>query len=150
MEHLENYSIYDNRDCKNKLCIIVCDALDLEFQDEVKKIIIHGIMYNHYLSESYKLIIRALEESKYSISGFIESDFKSNCKHYNQLYKVNIGDYCIIKDSYKDERYGIFDKIIVFLNNGIGMKQGWIRRENLLFIEKIEKDTILEKCCCDD
>ncbi len=144
------YSINDDTDCRNKICIIICDALDVELKVESKKVVVHGTMFNHYLSKNYNYIIKALKESRYSLSGFIENDFKSNIKAYTDLYKINVGDYCIIQETYKDETYGFIDKIISISSKGVQMKAGWIRREHLLFLDQLEKGTSIELCTCDE
>lgn len=148
--YINIYTYNDEINCHDKLCIVIYDDLDVEYKQEENKITIHGIMYNFYLNESYEKIIESIERSKYTNCGFIESEYKDN-NSYDKLHKINIGDYCIIKETYVDDRHGIFDKIISISSlNKVSIKSGWIRRENLLFLDKLKINAIIEKCSCDE
>lgn len=146
----EYFCIIDDSDCREKLCVIMYDDLDVEFQIDKNKLVIHGIMYNFYLCKNYETIIENLNSLSYCTTGFIESESESDLD-YEKKYKINVGDYCVIKESYKDELHGFFDKIVVYPSrNKIQFKSGWIRRENLFFLDILKENTLIEKCSCDE
>lgn len=145
----EYLSISDESDCREKLCILIYDDLDVEYQQENHKIVVHGIMYDFYLCRSSEILIQNLNSAMYCTTGYIESEYKTNL-NYNKDFKVNIGDYCIIKETYKDENFGLLDRVVSFSSFRSIMKSGWIRRQNLLFLDSLDKDIKIEKCSCDE